>query len=111
MFKSRKSLLIMAIAALAVVAYIQPAFADRLADAISATPKGAEPGQINSELTPGFLGIPGGPSVNLVIGFVWAIWVGWIFSTVGAFGGIMAGVGHITIYGFGNYASTFSRRG
>ncbi|NDV21791.1 sulfite exporter TauE/SafE family protein [Desulfovibrio sp. JC022] len=109
MFKSRKSLLIMALAALAVVAYIQPAFADRLADAISATPKGAEAGQINTELAPGFLGIPGGPSVNLVIGFVWAIWVGWIFSTVGAFGGIMAGVGHITIYGFGNYASTFKK--
>lgn len=27
--------------------------------------------------------------------FLWAIWVGWIFSTVGAFGGIMAGVGQI----------------
>jgi uncharacterized protein len=33
--------------------------------------------------------------------------VGWIFSTVGAFGGIMAGVGHMTIYGLGPYAGTF----
>jgi uncharacterized membrane protein YfcA len=45
--------------------------------------------------------------LNLWIGLVWAIWVGWIFSTVGAFGGIMAGVGHMTIYGLGSYAKTF----
>ena len=30
-----------------------------------------------------------------------------IFSTVGAFGGIMAGVGHITIFGLGDYAKSF----
>ncbi len=36
-------------------------------------------------------------------------WVGWIFSTVGAFGGIMSGVGHITIYGLGNYAGSFKK--
>jgi hypothetical protein len=35
--------------------------------------------------------------------------VGWIFSTVGAFGGIMAGVGHITVYGLGDYAKTFAK--
>ncbi len=43
----------------------------------------------------------------MVVGFLWAIWVGWIFSTVGAFGGIMAGVGHMTIYGLGTYAKSF----
>ncbi len=58
---------------------------------------------------PGFLGIPGGPSTPLVLGFLWAIWVGWIFSTVGAFGGIMAGVGHITIFGLGDYAAKFGK--
>jgi uncharacterized membrane protein YfcA len=56
---------------------------------------------------PGFLGIPGAPEVNLLWAFLWAIWVGWIFSTVGAFGGIMAGVGHITIFGLGDYAKSF----
>ncbi|MEF9475699.1 MAG: sulfite exporter TauE/SafE family protein [Candidatus Mariimomonas ferrooxydans] len=36
-----------------------------------------------------------------------AVFVGWIFSTVGAFGGIMAGVGHITIFGIGDYGGDF----
>jgi uncharacterized membrane protein YfcA len=58
---------------------------------------------------PGYLGIPGGPSPSLILGFLWAVWVGWIFSTVGAFGGIMAGVGHISIFGLGNYASSFGK--
>ncbi len=58
---------------------------------------------------PGFLGIPGGPAVNYLWGILWAIWVGWIFSTVGAFGGIMAGVGHITIFGLGDYAKSFGK--
>lgn len=58
---------------------------------------------------PGFLGISGAPSVNLIVAFFWAIWVGWIFSTVGAFGGIMSGVGHITVYGLGDYASSFGK--
>ncbi len=57
----------------------------------------------------GFMGIPGAPKPNLVIGLLWAIWVGWIFSTVGAFGGIMAGVGHITIFGLGDYAKDFGK--
>ncbi len=47
------------------------------------------------------------PKLNPIIGLLWAIWVGWIFSTVGAFGGIMAGVGHMTIYGLGTYAKSF----
>ncbi|HDI60437.1 MAG TPA: sulfite exporter TauE/SafE family protein [Desulfobacteraceae bacterium] len=58
---------------------------------------------------PGFLGIPGAPQTNLLLGLIWAIWVGWIFSTVGAFGGIMAGVGHITIFGLADYAKAFGK--
>jgi len=61
---------------------------------------------------PGYLGIPGAPQVDwkfYLFGFLWAIWVGWIFSTVGAFGGIMAGVGHITIFGLGDYARSFPK--
>ncbi len=86
-----------------------PAYADKLADAIASTPQGAEKGMISPDGTPGFLGIPGAPDVNLLYGFLWAIWVGWIFSTVGAFGGIMAGVGHITIFGLGDYAKSFKQ--
>ncbi len=80
--------------------------ADKLSDAIS---KSIEQGKIDQKAEPGFLDIPGAPSVNYIIGFLWAIWVGWIFSTVGAFGGIMAGVGHITIFGLGNYAKGFGK--
>ena len=57
----------------------------------------------------GFMGIPSAPKPNLIVGLLWAIWVGWIFSTVGAFGGIMAGVGHITIFGLGDYAKSFGK--
>ncbi len=57
----------------------------------------------------GYLGIPGAPKPNPIVGLLWAIWVGWIFSTVGAFGGIMAGVGHITIFGLGDYAKSFGK--
>jgi uncharacterized membrane protein YfcA len=83
------------------------AFADRLSDAIAAAPQGTGKGQIDPKAAPGYLGISGAPEINLIIGLLWAIWVGWIFSTVGAFGGIMAGVGHMTIYGLGAYAKTF----
>ena len=82
-------------------------FAETLEEAISKAPQGTEKGQINPDAEKGYLGIPGGPQPNPIIGLLWAIWVGWIFSTVGAFGGIMAGVGHMTIYGLGNYAKTF----
>jgi uncharacterized membrane protein YfcA len=81
--------------------------AEKLADAIAKTPQGAEKGIISPNAEPGFLGIPGAPEVNLLWAFLWAIWVGWIFSTVGAFGGIMAGVGHITIFGLGDFAKSF----
>jgi uncharacterized membrane protein YfcA len=81
-----------------------PAFADKLSDAIQ---QAVGDGKIDKNAGPGYLNIPGAPKLNLWIGLVWAIWVGWIFSTVGAFGGIMAGVGHMTIYGLGSYAKTF----
>lgn len=64
---------------------------------------------INPEEAPGFLGIPGAPEPSLILGLLWAIWVGWIFSTVGAFGGIMSGVGHITIFGLADYAKSFGK--
>ncbi len=83
------------------------AYADKLQDAIAKTPQGTETGQIDPNAEAGFLGIPGAPSPSLVIGFFWAIWVGWIFSTVGAFGGIMAGVGHITVFGLADYGKGF----
>ena len=86
-----------------------PTYADKLSDAIAKTPRGTEKGQIDPKAEPGFLGIPGAPSANYIVGLLWAIWVGWIFSTVGAFGGIMAGVGHITIFGLGDYAKSFDK--
>jgi uncharacterized membrane protein YfcA len=96
---------------LGIVAYplavASTASADKLADAIAQTTQGSGKGEINPEAEPGFLGIPGSPKVNYIVGLLWAIWVGWIFSTVGAFGGIMAGVGHITIFGLGDYAKSF----
>lgn len=81
--------------------------ADTLADAIAKIPQGSEKGMIDPDAKQGFLNIPGAPEANLLWAFLWAIWVGWIFSTVGAFGGIMAGVGHITIFGLGDYAKSF----
>ncbi len=79
----------------------------KLEQAIAKAPVGTEAGQIDPAKPAGFLGIPGGPQVNIVLALIWAIWVGWIFSTVGAFGGVMAGVGHMTVFGLGAYAKTF----
>jgi uncharacterized membrane protein YfcA len=95
------------LAAFMVVPMLTAAHAVTLEEAIAKAPEGTGNGQIDPKAAPGFLGIPGAPDVSLIIGFLWAIWVGWIFSTVGAFGGIMAGVGHMTIYGLGSYAKTF----
>ncbi|WP_457571794.1 sulfite exporter TauE/SafE family protein [Desulfovulcanus sp.] len=84
----------------------------KLAQLIAQTPKcvgEAASGCINPDAPRGYLGIPGAPNPSLLLGFLWAIWVGWIFSTVGAFGGIMAGVGHITIFGLANYAKSFKK--
>jgi len=85
------------------------AIAASLEEAIAATPQGTEAGQIDPNAKPGFLGIPGAPTPNMFVGFLWAIWVGWIFSTVGAFGGIMAGVGHITVFGLADYGKGFKK--
>lgn len=70
---------------------------------------GIETGALKADAAPGYLGIPGAPSPSLILAFLWAVWVGWIFSTVGAFGGIMAGVGHITVFGLGDYARSFKQ--
>ena len=45
------------------------AYADALADAIASAPQGTEKGQIDPAAAPGFLGIPGGPDISLIIGF------------------------------------------
>ncbi|MBU1195275.1 MAG: sulfite exporter TauE/SafE family protein [Proteobacteria bacterium] len=100
-------LMLLAVTVLVLLCVPGPVFADKLADAIAAAPQGTGPGQIDPSAAKGVYGIPGAPSPGLLLCFLWAIWVGWIFSTVGAFGGIMAGVGHITIYGLGAYAKTF----
>jgi uncharacterized membrane protein YfcA len=78
-----------------------------LEDAIQKAPPGTGKGQIDPKAERGYLGIPGGPKINLIVAFIWAAWVGWVFSTVGAFGGIMAGVGHISVFGLGDYAKSF----
>ncbi len=85
------------------------AHAASLEEAIAAAPQGTEKGMVDPSAKPGFLGIPGAPSPNMVVGFFWAVWVGWIFSTVGAFGGIMAGVGHITVFGLADYGKAFKK--
>jgi uncharacterized membrane protein YfcA len=88
---------------------VEPSWAGKLQDAIAKTPVGTAPGQINPAAPKGFLGIPGAPRPFWLWGILWAIWVGWIFSTVGAFGGIMAGVGHITMFGLGDFGKAFKK--
>jgi uncharacterized protein len=94
-----------AIAAMLVTAF--PAEAGKLEDAIAKTPQGVGKGMIDPKAAPGFMGVPGAPSPFWLYGIFWGIWVGWIFSTVGAFGGIMAGVGHITVFGLADYGRSF----
>jgi len=101
------SILLLAAMLVAPLILADTAAAANLEEAIAQAPKGTESGQIDPNAATGYLGIPGGIQINLVLAFFWAIWVGWVFSTVGAFGGIMAGVGHISIYGLGAYAKTF----
>jgi hypothetical protein len=79
----------------------------KIGEAIKKIPVGTKKGQIDPNAPRGVFGIPGAPQVSYVLAIFWAIWVGWIFSTVGAFGGIMAGVGHMTVYGLGDYVRTF----
>ncbi len=101
------SILLLAAMLVAPLILADTAAAANLEEAIAQAPKGTESGQIDPNAATGYLGIPGGIQINLVLAFFWAIWVGWVFSTVGAFGGIMAGVGHISIFGLGAYAKTF----
>jgi len=81
----------------------------KLGEAVSKNPVGKGPGLIDPGAPRGAFGIPGAPDISWILALCWALWVGWIFSTVGAFGGIMAGVGHITVYGLGDYAKTFAK--
>ena len=81
----------------------------KLGEAVSKNPVGKGPGLIDPSAPRGAFGIPGAPDISWILALCWATWVGWIFSTVGAFGGIMAGVGHITVYGLGDYAKTFAK--
>ena len=105
--KQRNVFLILALAAVALAALAGTAMAnERLATAL-AEAQAAAPEKLTGE--PGYLGILGAPQLNLIIGLLWAVFVGWIFSTVGAFGGVLAGVGHITIYGLGDYAKGFGK--
>ena len=107
MTRNTKLLIMAALAVLAVGLWQEPALADKLKDAIASAPQGTGKGEIDAAKPAGFLGIPGAPQVNMIVAFLWAVWVGWIFSTVGAFGGVMAGVGHISVFGLGAYAKTF----
>jgi uncharacterized membrane protein YfcA len=81
----------------------------KLGEAVAKNPVGKGPGLIEPTAPRGAFGIPGAPQISWVLALCWALWVGWIFSTVGAFGGIMAGVGHITVYGLGDYAKSFGK--
>jgi uncharacterized membrane protein YfcA len=100
---------IVALAVVATLTLAHNAQAVSVEQAIAQTPKGLEKGQLNMDAQPGFLGIPGAPQPFWFYGLLWAIWVGWIFSTVGAFGGIMAGVGHITIFGLADFGRAFKK--
>ncbi len=101
------SILLLAAALTMSLVPVRSVHAGGLQDAIAQAPTGTDPGHIDPAAPGGYLDIPGGVHINLYLAFLWAIWVGWVFSTVGAFGGIMAGVGHISIYGLGAYAKTF----
>jgi uncharacterized protein len=87
----------------------QPAPKSKLAEAIAKTPSGTNKGEINPNASRGFMDIPGAPSHFWLWYILWGTWVGWIFSSVGAFGGVMAGVGHISVFGLSDYANTFKK--
>jgi uncharacterized protein len=109
----KKSLVILGLLALIAVAatliWAAPSFAGKLEDAIAQTPQGTGPGMIDPSKPTGFMGIPGAPYHFFLLYILWGIWVGWIFSSVGAFGGIMAGVGHISVFGLSDFASSFKK--
>lgn len=99
--------LAIAVVSVAMLLYVSPADAGKLEDALAKTPQGTGAGKIDPNTPKGFMGIPGAPTYFFLYPILWGIWVGWIFSSVGAFGGIMAGVGHITVFGLGDYARSF----
>ena len=101
--------LVVVLAVTAVLALASPSDAGKLEEAIAKTPQGMGKGMINPGAPAGFMGIPGAPQVFWLWGVLWGVWVGWIFSSVGAFGGVMAGVGHITVFGLANYGSSFKQ--
>lgn len=109
----KNSLLIIGLlAVLAVVVtlvFASPSFAGKLEEAIAKTPQGVGKGMIDPGAKPGFMGIPGAPKTFWLFYILWGMWVGWIFSSVGAFGGIMAGVGHITVFGLADYGRAFKK--
>lgn len=78
--------------AVAPVSTSAAATAHPLADAI-ARQIATAPETLNSDAAPGYLGIPGGPKINMLL----------------AFGGVMAGVGHMTVHDLGNYAKSFGK--
>ncbi len=84
-----------------------PAPKSKLEEAIAKTPQGTQKGMINPGAPKGFMGIPGAPTHFWLWYILWGTWVGWIFSSVGAFGGIMAGVGHISVFGLSDFARGF----
>lgn len=95
------------LAVVATLLWVEPSLAGKVEDAIAKTPTGTGKGQINPDAPKGILGIPGAPQPFWLWCILWGIWVGWIFSTVGAFGGIMAGVGHITVFGLRAFGAQF----
>ena len=104
----RNTLFVVALAAVAILfVTLGDAHAQKLAEFIAKAPVGDGPGMIDPSKPAGFLGIPGGVTVNPIVALLWAVWVGWIFSTVGAFGGVMAGGGHMSVFGLGDYAKSF----
>jgi uncharacterized membrane protein YfcA len=104
--KHTKHLLLLAAVVAVSLLWFEPAWADKLSDAIDGA---VQAGKVKPDDPKGFLGIPGAPHVSPILSFAWAIWVGWIFSTVGAFGGVMAGVGHMTVFGLGGYVKTLGK--
>ena len=75
-----KWILLGLVASLAVLAASAAFAADGsvLANAIAKQVETA-PETLNMQAEPGYLGIPGGPKVNMILAFGWALWVGWIF--------------------------------
>jgi hypothetical protein len=102
-------LVVLAIAVAATLVLAEPSFAGKLEEAIAKTPQGVGKGMIDPSAPKGFMGIPGAPHHFFLFYILWGIWVGWIFSSVGAFGGIMAGVGHISVFGLSDFAGPFKK--